>query len=566
METIVIGHRNPDQDAISAAVAYAHLKQAQGMENVTAGRAGNLTARIEFVLGKFGVPAPPLFADVTPLVRDVMEADVITVRADATVTQAIGSIDEHQLRGLPVVGEDQRCLGLLSAHKITHQLFPSRGEAERARQVTATLGDILRTFDGELLVGACDPAERAEEFWLTVAVTRVETFRGRIAERDPRRLVAFVGDRDDIQRAAIEAGTRAVVVVGGLTMTAELRALASRAGVVVARSRFDAATTVLLSRGASRVDTMLERDFVAFHPDTPLDAARARAATHPAAIFPVVEEDGRLVGVLTKGDFIRPIPRQLILVDHNELAQAVPGADRLRVIEVLDHHRLGGFASTEPILYWNNPVGSTSTIVTMCYEQAGVPVPAPIAGLLMAGIITDTLHLTSPTTTDVDRAILGRLEGIAQVPAAQLAREIFAVGSPLLTLSPAEAVTADCKTFQEGGVRFSVAQIEEPGLDLFQSKRAEVAAALEQWRAANNLFLAALLVTDIHTHNSLLLVAGGTEEFRRRITYPTAGPGLWELAGVVSRKKQLLPWLLRTLAEAGADAEDRALRVPPRGG
>ena len=202
METIVIGHKNPDMDSICAAIGYAELKRLQGVERVIAGRAGNLNARIEFVLKRFGMAEPVQFTDVTPLVRDVMVREVISARADATVTQAVGSIDEHQLRGLPVVDESNRCLGLLSTHKISHRIFPSRGDAERARRVMANLADVLQTFDGEVLVGEVRRDEEPREYHLTLSTMRVESFVQRLGTRAADRQVVFVGDREDVQHAA----------------------------------------------------------------------------------------------------------------------------------------------------------------------------------------------------------------------------------------------------------------------------------------------------------------------------------------------------------------------------
>jgi len=216
------------------------------------------------------------------------------------------------------------------------------------------------------------------------------------------------------------------------------------------------------------------------------------------------------------------------------------------VVEVLDHHRLGGFKTDAPILFWNNPLGSTSSMVALCYEQLGVAIPKPIAGLLMAGLIADTLNLTSPTATEVDRQLMERLSRIAETDPARLAEEIFSVGSPLMTMSARAAITADCKEYDANGRRFSVAQIEELSFTHFDEKEAELTAALEEYAEARGYVFSALMVTDIYTQTSLLLVCGA-EAFLRRIDYPRRGPRLWVLEGVVSRKKQLIPYLLDLL-------------------
>ena len=290
-------------------------------------------------------------------------------------------------------------------------------------------------------------------------------------------------------------------------------------------------------------ERMIEAEYQSFHADTLLDEARRLAAHSAAFVFPVLDDDGALVGILSKSDFLKEIPRELILVDHNELAQAVRGADKVPIVEILDHHRLGGFASDTPILFWNNPVGSTSTIVALCYQQLGIPIEPRIAGLLMAGVISDTLNLTSPTATPVDCTVLDRLAKIAGVDPDQLAEQIFSVGSPLLTMTPEQAISADSKPYVENGHHFIVAQIEELTFAHFPEKRDALLDALAAQFKREKLLFTALLVTDITDQTSLLLVQGD-EAFVQTIDYPQRGPHIWELVGVVSRKKQLLPYLL----------------------
>src|SRR4051812_9787622 len=549
MQTIVIGHRNPDMDSICSAVAYAELKRLQGHENVTAARAGATNERIDFVLHKFGVEAPPLISDLSPRVCDVMQPKVISVRGRTTVYEALQLIERKELRGLPVVDDENRCLGLLSAFKLSHHLFPPREEAGTARLVTASLRDIVETFGGQTAVGEAGE-EPAEQLLMVAAMDR-DSLVPRLQRYPGRKIILFVGDRPRIHELAIEARVSAMVITGGFELAEPLRVAAAEQGVTVNYSRYDTASTVLLARGAVRVQQVLFEDYMGFHRDTPVEEARAQAAESAGFIFPVADDAGKLVGILSKSDFLKPPARQLILVDHNELTQAVKGADRVPIVEILDHHKLGGFSSPSPILFWNNPVGSTSTIVTMCFQQAGIAIPPPIAGLLMAGLISDTLLLTSPTTTPVDRAILQQLSEIAGVDSAELAEQIFSVGSPLLTMTPEQAIAADSKLYVEGEHRFTVAQIEDLPFALFEENRPGLLPALEAHRRRENLLFATLLVTDINTQSSLLL-AQGSDEFLATIDYPAVSSHVWELNGVVSRKKQLLPYLLQCLARMRA--------------
>ena len=549
MQTIVIGHRNPDMVSIVSAIAYGDLKRELGAPNILVARAGNTNARIDFVLEKFGVPAPDFVGDVTPKVGDLMETKVVSVLHHSTINKAINSIERKRLRGLPVVDGEDRCLGLLSGWKITNHLFPAREETSSYRLIKASVADLVEALDGNVLAGTVGQEER--QLIIMVAAMSIEAFLGRFQHYDSGKIVLFVGDREDVQLAAIRGGVTTIVVTGGLGVSAEVRQAAKNASTCLISSRFDTGTSVLLSRGSVSVDQFVEPTFASFTPETTVAAARKIAANAPDFNFPVLDESKRLVGILSKSDFLKTVPRQLILVDHNEMTQAVKGADEIPIVEVLDHHRLGSLRTDVPILFWNNPVGSTSTIVTLCYHQFGITIKPPIAGLLMAGLISDTLNLTSPTATPVDAQVLQELSKIAGVTADELAKEIFTVGSPLLSLAPKDVVVADCKDYEEGGFRFSVAQVEELSFAYFDDKKAALFEALEEYRAKHEAYFSALLVTDVNTQNSRMLMAA-PPEFQELIHYPNLGPNLYELNNIVSRKKQLIPYLLDCLQRVSA--------------
>ena len=350
------------------------------------------------------------------------------------------------------------------------------------------------------------------------------------------------GDRVDVQQLAIEHRVRCIVVTGGFEPPADLLALARRFDVSVLQSPHDSATTAMLCRAAISVHHMLDDEFMTLREDEPLRSAGRAVVNKPFAAFPVVNERDEVVGVISKSDFLRKVNRRLILVDHNELAQAVHGADEVEILEIIDHHRIGAVSTAQPIFFLNDPVGSTSTIVADCFFRHGVELPRPVAGLLLAGLVSDTLNLTSPTTTPRDAAILKRLETLADVNARQFTEKLFSSGSILISKPPDQAITADCKEYQERGRSFSVAQIEEVGLDNFWKCKTEVLAALENYRQRHGYFASTLLVTDVVRQNSLLLVAG-PRELLDLVDYPEVEPRIYELADVVSRKKQLLPYL-----------------------
>ena len=548
-EILVIGHKNPDTDAICSAIGYAEFKRRTGLTEAVAARCGDTNDRIDFVLNTFGVPAPKFVADVSPKISDVMQKKILSVRPDSTAADALRLMDEKNLRILPVMDAEQKCRGLLSLFKLSKFLFPAvsrHAGQHNSREILSSLSSLARTIDGELVVGI--DAEREDELILMIGAMGLESFAARLDKFPPDKSCVIVGDRWDIQNVAIREGVRVLIVTGGIEVEPKTIEAARKKNVSVITSPHDTATTASLCRAAVAVRHVLNEEFLCFRENAPLAAVREEATASGYLVFPVLDGEGQTVGILSKTDFLKTVTRKLILVDHNELSQAVQGADEVEIIEIIDHHRLGSMATQQPILFRNEPVGSTCTIVADCFFRQGVEMPREIAGLLLAGVVSDTLNLTSPTTTARDMEILKKLEVIAQVNAREFTEKLFASGS-LLTLKPApQAITTDCKEYAEAGVKFSVAQIEEIGFEQFWKRKEEILGALESYRASRAYLFSTLLVTDVTTQSSLLLVVGD-EKFIKRIDHPRLEPGIYELRDVVSRKKQLLPYLTHCLRE-----------------
>lgn len=461
-----------------------------------------------------------------------------------TAAAALALMDERNIRALPVLDPQRACVGLLSLFKLSRFLFPAANRPFDSRRVLSSVGNLAHTLGGRLLV-ACE-AEREEDLVLIIGAMNAESFARRLEEVPPRKLIVVAGDRWDIQNMAIREGVRVLVVTGGLEVEAKTLEAAQRHQVCVISSPHDTATTAALCRASIAVHHVLHERFLTFHDGEPLAEVRDVAAASAFLAFPVLDQAGQMVGILSKSDFLKKVDRRLILVDHNELSQAVEGADQVEILEIIDHHRLGSITTHQPILFRNEPVGSTSTIVADCFFRQGVELPVPIAGLLLAGLVSDTLNLTSPTTTAQDRDVLRRLEAHTGVDATQFTEKLFASGSVLTSRAAPQAITADCKEYREGTRVFSVAQIEEIGFSQFTQRKTEVLDALGSYQTAHGYFFSALLVTDVVTQSSLLLVAGDAR-LLERVDYPKVEPGIFELRGVVSRKKQLLPYLTHCL-------------------
>jgi manganese-dependent inorganic pyrophosphatase len=551
--TYVIGHRNPDADAICSAMAYAAFKEATGAAGHVAARCGNSNARIDAILQRFHQPLPLYLSDVTPRVGDVMVTDVIGIPQDATCAEALELIEGHDIRVLPVLDGERRVVGQVSVFQLGGFFTPKVRDPKRMRQVRTRLADIARALKAKVL--HLTEENSVEDLYVRIGAMDIRSF-GKFSDQEnipARQSIIIVGDRWDIQQRSIQIGVRLLVVTGDLPVDDEVAEQARARGVSLIVSAYDSATTAWVIRTATAIEHLIDRKFASLNADMRISDVRKKVATSRAAAFMVRADDGRLEGILTRTDILKPVRTRLVLVDHNEMTQAVPGADEVTITEIIDHHRLGALTTAQPILFINEPVGSTCTIVADLFRRQGLTPSADLAGIMMAGIISDTLNLNGPTTTEKDGATLGWLAPLAGVDPRELADSIFSSGSVILANAPDKVVRSDFKEYHEEGVRFAVAQVEELGFGNFWKHARPLSAALEELRTAERLVFAGLLVTDIHTQNSLLLVRGHPEVIAR-ISYPHVEQDeIFDLPGIVSRKKQLIPYLTGLLKELQAE-------------
>lgn len=541
----VIGHRNPDTDAICAAIGYAAYLRLVRKDEVVAACCGEINARTNWVLKLAGVEPPKLLLDVRPTAAMVGKKEVMTASPNDTFLSVYRKMLEHNFRSIPVVDEQGRLTGMPTIQEMAQLFLPSESTHKAANREVRTSVQNMATALGGQMIGDTKNAEEVEDLILVVAASSVETSRERARQFNPRQLVLLTGDRPEIHALAMEMGVRCLVVTGGFMPWDSLLQQAREKGVSVISAPQDTASASQLIR-FSRPVGEAAHEYVSFSSRAPLRELIHSVQNSHQPLFPVIdEESGRLEGVFSKSDLVEVPRTKLVLVDHNEFSQAVAGADEAEIIEVLDHHRLSGNLRTkEPVRFINEPVGSTSTIVGIMYRMRGMTPDKATAICLCAGLISDTLHLTSPTTTNTDREILEWLAGVAGVDAAQFVKDFFAAGSLLREATPARAIEGDRKVFEENGWRISISQIEEMGLDEFWKKQAELHGALEALCAAHKLHFACLMVTDITAHHSVLLVAGDTRvETAIDADHHRRSPQVYDMPGVVSRKKQLFPYL-----------------------
>ncbi len=551
----ILGHKNPDADAICSAIAYEAYKHAIGETHYVAARCGNSNARVDAILKRFEIPLPKFIGDVTPRVEDIMTRAVQTVTKSSTCAEALELIDEYDVRALPVVDQSNRLEGTISIFQLGESFIPKPRAPRDMRRVHTTVSAIIRSLNAKVL--NLENEDSLEELYVRIGAMDIRSFGQNHKEEgtSAKQSIIIVGDRWDIQERCLQLGVRLLVITGALDVDPEVVERSKKQGVSLIVSPFDSATTSWIIRTATHIERLIEPEVKCFTPEDRISSVKSRIANVNDPLYMVVNDNQELLGVFSKSDILRPSNTRIALVDHNELGQAVTGADEVQITEILDHHRLGNIPSEQPILFINRPVGSTCSIVADLFRAQSLTPKPGIAGVLMAGIISDTLLLNSPTTTPLEGELLDWLAPIADIKAAELAELIFSSGSVIVNLKPEEVVRSDCKIYrEEGDISYSVAQIEELGFNNFWGNEDALSTALEAYRESEELLFSFLLVTDINTQDSLLIVAGN-EDLKSQINYPQKGhEHIYEMPGIVSRKKQLIPYtssLLKTMGLIG---------------
>jgi manganese-dependent inorganic pyrophosphatase len=543
-ETVfVIGHRNPDTDSICSAIAYAELRRALDLPGAIPARLGPVGAEAAYALERCGVAAPLLIEDVRRRVSDVMNHDVLMVHEDDTVYAAALLMREGSKGLLPVVDGARRLLGVITVDDIAARYLDEL-MVVASSQAPVVLERLLPVLGGELLVG--EPGR---------------TFTGRVwigassAARLQRRLapgdLAIVGDREDAQLGAIAGGAACLIVVGDTPPGEAVLAAAREHGTTVLTSTQDSyATARLLSLSQPVTAAMRQPDRTVEPSDLAADVSDYLLTARGRALA-VVDEEGRVCGTVSRSDMMRGWRKRVILVDHNQRAQAVEGIDEAELLGVVDHHNLGDLQTAEPITFILEPVGCTATIILDAYDRAGLTPPRATAGLLLAAIISDTLMLTSPTTTPRDREALVRLGELSDLDPTAFARELFDARSDFSKTTPREIILGNLKEYEFGGAKLAIGQAETLATDYFHTNQTAFVEALAALEAEHHYEYTIFLVTDILRGGSTALYPGQAERGLVASAFGLAPSQVAEfsaeLPGIVSRKKQIIPPLARTL-------------------
>src|SRR3954447_17575 len=534
----VTGHRNPDTDSIAAAIGYAELKgRLDSGNDYVAVRLGDVNDQTAWVLDRAEADEPMFLPHIMLRVRDVMRHEFPVANCNEPVRKVGLTMAGEGLELVPIVGDDGALAGVLTERALARRYVRESQEASELDASTkgSAICDVL---GGELLVG--EDREVSGRVW--VIAMAASTLPAGVAEGD----VAVVGDRDDAQRKVIEIGVDLMVMSMGARPSDEVLELGRERGTAIVVSDLDSYVTGRMITLSAPCRALSEGNPLTVHLDDLVhDVSEEVKDVHYRAAI-AVSGDRRPVGLVTRDDLVRPEPRRVLLVDHAEAAQSAPGVEHAEIVEILDHHHIGSIETQLPVMATFDPVGSTATLVIERFRQNGREPSRPAATMLLGGILSDTVILNSPTTTERDRAAVSYLERVLDLDATAFGREMFESTSDVSELSAEQIVARDLKEYDLGGGRaMSIAQIETVGKALAE-RRDELLDALKRQRDEHDYALSSLMVTDIMDKCTNLLTAGDTGPVERAFGEEPDGGGI-DLPGVMSRKKQVAPKLLAAM-------------------
>ena len=544
-KVVVIGHRNPDTDSICSAIAYAELKNKTSDLVCEPRRAGKMNQETEFVLKKFGVKPPRMCTDVNPKIRDVDYREMPGIAGSTSLRRAWEIMRDQQVDTLPVTSPDNELEGIITVKDIATANMDLFDTGILAKSRTS-FKNILETLDGAMVVGSEDAVCTTGH--IRIGTATPEMLENTVEKGD----IVILTNRYESQLCAIEKEASLIIICNGAKVGRTIQRIAEETGVAIMTTPVDTyAAGKLISQCAPISYYMTRDDIMKFTLVTPVaDVMRVMAKVRHR-YFPILDEEGKYCGLVSRRNVINLRKRRIILVDHNESTQAVEGFDQAEILEIIDHHRIGSLETSGPVYFRNQPVGCTATIVTQMYDENGVEIQPQTAGLLLAAILSDTLAFRSPTCTPVDVACAKRLAKIAGVDVNEFANEMFEAGEKLDGKTAEEVFLQDFKVFMCGDIRFGVAQGSYMTRKNLLAAEALLAPYLEEARNKQNVEDLYMLLTDVPKEESVVISTGryASEVLAEGFDTKPVEDGSWTLPGVVSRKKQFIPALMTAYQE-----------------
>ena len=544
-KVVVIGHRNPDTDSICSAIAYAELKNKTSSLVCEPRRAGRMNQETEFVLRKFGVTPPRMCTDVNPKIRDVDYREMPGIDGSTSLRKAWEIMRDKRIDTLPVTDADNELLGLITVKDIATANMDVFDTEVLAKSRTS-YKNILETLGGTMVVG--DENAVCTTGHIKIGTATPEMLENSVEKGD----IVILTNRYESQLCAIEKEASLLIICNGAKVGRTIQRIAEETGVAIMTVGCDSyAAGKLMSQCAPISYYMTRSDIVKFTLVTPVaDVTRVMTKVRHR-YFPILDEEGKYCGMVSRRNIIALRKRRIILVDHNEATQAVEGFDQAEILEIIDHHRIGNLETDGPVYFRNQPVGCTATIITQMYDENGVEIEPRIAGLLLAAILSDTLVFRSPTCTPVDVAAAKRLAKLAGVDIDEFSLEMFEAGENLAGKTAEEVFLQDFKVFMCGDVRFGVAQGSYMTRKNLKAAQKLLQPYLEEALNKQNVEDLYMLLTDVPKEESVVICTGrhADEMLRSGFDIEPEKDGSWTLPGVVSRKKQFIPAMMTAYQE-----------------
>ena len=546
-KTLVLGHRNPDTDSICSAICYARLKQRLTGQEYEPCRAGNVNPETNYVLKYFKTDAPRLVESVKTQVKDIEIRKTKGVSKDISLKRAWGLMQEDNVVTLPCVTEEGILEGVITIGDITKS-YMNLYDSSIISKARTKYSNILDTLEGTIVVGSAE--EYFDKGKVLIAAANPDLMENYIEKND----LVILGNRYESQLCAIEMEAGCIIVCEGAGVSLTIRKLAQERGCTVMTTPYDTYTTARLINQSMPVSHfMTMENVIAFSDEDYLDDIRDIMASKRLRDFPVLDGDGKYLGMISRRNLLGAKGKQIILVDHNERSQAVEGMENADIREIIDHHRLGTVETMSPVFFRNQPLGCTATIICQMYQEAGADIDKTTAGLLCSAIISDTLLFRSPTCTAVDKAAASDLAEIAGIKMEEYARKMFAAGSNLKGKSDEDIFYQDFKRFTAGNSVFGIGQITSLNPVELEELKGRMLAYSEKAREQHNVDMMFFMLTNILKESTELICVGPGAEQLVATAFHVNGEderdGIVSLPGVVSRKKQLAPQIMMALQQ-----------------
>lgn len=536
-KTFVIGHKKPDTDSVTAAISLSYLKNKTGYDTVPM-VLGDVNNETKFVLDYFKVKTPNYLNDVKLQIKDLNYNKSNFIDKNTSIYESFNYMNKNLISNIPVIDSDKTFLGEVSMKDIAKDMICGDNE-----YINASYENIINTINGEQLL----KFENNITGNILVASYRSTTFIQNI--KIDSETILIVGDRHSIIEYAVNNNAKLIILTGNSKIHDEHIEIAKRNKVNIIKTELNTFNSAKLISLSKDINTLVHKnDIVCFDENDDVNDFIAIANKTKYSNFPVIDKENRCLGLLKLADVADKNKKKVILVDHNEYEQSVDGLDEAEIVEIVDHHKIGTIGTTAPINFRNMPVGSTNTIIYMLYKENNVEIPKHIAGLMMSGIISDTLLFASPTTTDIDRKVVESLSKIAELDYKEYGMEMFKAGSTLKNKTEEQIFYTDFKNFDIEGMKIGVSQISTVSSSDIINNSDKYIELINHLAKNNNYYLVALFVTDILTNGSYIYYNDSAYDVLDECFGRDLVQGKY-LDGIISRKKQVIPVIMERIAK-----------------